>query len=154
MYVLDNLGKYNLKPENPQVTTLDILVSFSIALPVFIKESDHLCLTDCFQGELEKIFIDVLGVGRGFPRSRTFGKCQAEWCQPGLGRTALPGRTPQAPLGGVAGRPWGGGVGAALRWQGPCQHSTGVPRRWHREPPSVICFVELESHAFEPTFPS
>lgn len=82
VYVVDNWGKYyNLKPDNPQVTTLHILVSFSIDLPVFIKESDRLYLTDCFQGELERILIDVLGVGRGFPRSYcTFGKCQAEWC--------------------------------------------------------------------------
>ena len=80
MYVVDNLRKYNLKPYNPQVTTLDILVLLSLDLPVFIKESDCSCLTDCFQGELERILIDALGVAGRSPLSRVFGKCQAEWC--------------------------------------------------------------------------
>lgn len=104
-----------------------------------------------FPRELEKILIDVLGVGRGFPRSRTFGKCQAVVSA----ERALPLRAdPSGPLGRGGRAPLGGLVGAALRWQCPCQHSTGVPHGRHREPPSVVCFVELESHAFESTFPS
>lgn len=120
MYVVDNLSKYNLKAHNPQVTTLDILVLFSLDLPVFIKESDRLCLTDCFQGELERILIDALGVGGGF-----HGHVCLENAGPGgasLGLAALPfrghpqdcpGRGGRAPLGGLGGPPRAGPVRAS-----------------------------------------